>query len=51
MRAWSHDGRVVARVEATTSDRGKHDVALRVGVDPILDLVRQWLESIEATQP
>jgi hypothetical protein len=50
VRAWVHDGRVVARVRSTLADGSEHEVALGVGVDPILEIVRAWLHAIEATQ-
>ena len=51
VRAWLHDGRVIARVQATTSRRSDHEVELGVGIDSVLEIVRRWLESIEATEP
>jgi hypothetical protein len=50
LRAWLHDGQVVARVQSSL--RGEDQQArVVVGLDTVADTVRSWLQDLAETPP
>jgi hypothetical protein len=48
VRAWVHDGQIVARVQASRSGDEKYAV-VAVGIDGVAETLTRWLEHLAAT--
>jgi hypothetical protein len=50
LRAWLHDGQIVARVQ-TSLDGREQQAQVVVGLDPVTETVRAWLRDLAETPP
>jgi hypothetical protein len=50
LRAWLHDGQVIARVQSFISAEEDQRGQVAVGTDQIAAAVRRWLEDLAETQ-
>ena len=48
LRAWTHGDDLIARVRATSGDDEIADAAVGVGVEAIIELIRDWLVELGA---
>ena len=49
LRAWTHEGRVIARIQATVEGQGDQMAQVTLGVDAIEETVRDWLRDLAET--
>ena len=50
LRAWLHDGKVVARVQSFVAADQEQSTLVAVGVEEIAETVRRWLDDLAETQ-
>lgn len=51
LRAWMHDGQVVARIQSSRSDEEEQQAAVALGAPEIERTVHEWLRDLAETQP